>query len=255
MFLPITEIVWGGTAVIVFICGIRISQAYRRTQDEMLGDYAKFFFLMGFGFVGLTLADPIITDEFYMKLSIVIGLFVLFSGIAYLAKLATRLIYPKFTKSAFWLVMLGNFITILINVKYYLLSSTRSPFLDPKTGAFMVNVPVIVGLFIVIMALIAGVVPGILFIKKARQSQEPEIKTKGLLVGWGVALFGIGGVMCGLANFISPRVSPGVVTVSNLLIALAAFSLFCGVFYVVEKRVPTTISVKAISAVAPAIKW
>ncbi|MDO8601478.1 MAG: hypothetical protein Q7R46_02215 [bacterium] len=255
MIFSITEIVWAATTLLVFICAIRIYRLYRKTKDETLKNYNKFFIFSGFGFLGLTLADPIIADKFFMKLSVVAGLFFMYLGLSYLAKIAAQFAYPKFASKVFWTVIAGDVAAVLVNIKYYLFSPGRSPFLDPKTGAFIVDIPMLAAILIVVLSVAALIVPGVVFVRMANRSADQEVKTKGTLVSWGLIFFGFGGLMCGFANILSSRVSPAVMSASNLFIALAIMLLFAGVFYVVERRAPKTISVKTITAASSRIQW
>lgn len=248
--LTITEIVWGLDAVLFLVCGAKVYQAYRITKDKSVGDFSRFFILGGIGFIVLTTADPLISNVFYIKLFVTIGLFILFVGLAFLAKLATSLTYPKFASSAFWLVMFGNALTVFANLRYYLLAPTRTPFLDPETGIFVVNFPVIVALFIVLISLTTLLVPGAIFLRKAVKTENKSTRVKGLLLGSGLVFFAIGGVMCGLANKVLPT------QISHLFLALAFLPFLVGVFYVVERKVPEAIpAVRAVHVAAPKIQW
>jgi hypothetical protein len=107
-----------------------------------------------------------------------------------------------------------------------------------------------------LMSVAVLITPGIIFIRRALKLKNPEIRTKALLIGLGLGLFGMGGMACGVSNIVGPMTSVQVRLISDLFVAIAVFALFCGTFYVIEKRVPKTIpSVKAIPAAVPRIKW
>jgi len=250
MTVTISEIIWAIDALLAFICGVRIYQAYRNTQDKAVGDYAKFFTLFGFGFVGAVIADPIMPGEFNTKLTIVISLFVMFSGMAYLARMATALAYPKFEKQAFWTVMIGNILTVIANLKYYLFAPTRAPFLDPNTGMFVINFPVIVTILVVLIVVFAMFVPGIVFIRKALNIQDKAVRARGMLLGSGLILFAVGFMACGAAKTVMPM------QISHLFIASSYLPFLVVTFYAIRKKVPEAIpTVQAVTAVAPKIRW
>jgi len=250
MTLTITEILWGIDAILALVCGVRIYQGYKRTNDKMVGDYAKFFIFFGTGFVVATIADPIIEDLFFVKLLITISLAAIFLGMAYLAKLAVALIYPRLEWKVFWLAILANIATVFANVKYYLLSPYQSPFLDPKTGIFVVNFPVVVSFLLTLAIVGLMIVPGIIFIRKALRSEDKTVKTRGMLLGLGIILFAVGAMACGAGKTVLPM------QISHLFIAGGYLPFLVGLFYVVEKKIPEAIpTVEVFSAAAPKIKW
>jgi len=250
MTITITEILWGIDAILALVCGVRIYQSYRKTLDKTVGNYAKFFIFFGLGFIGATIADPLIPGEFNIKLMITLSLLVLFIGLAHLARMATALAYPRFEKYAFLSVIAANILTVIANVKYYLLAPTRAPFLDPKTGVFVVNFPVIVTILVVITVLATMFIPGIIFIRKARRIEDKAVRTRGMLLGSGLILFAVGFMACGAGRAVLPM------QISHLFIASAYLPFLVTTFYIIEKKVPEAIpSVKAVPAAAPKIPW
>jgi len=263
MTLTIIDIIWVIDAILAFICGVRIFQAWQKTKDKLLGDFTKFFILSGIGYLILSGASSLVKDIFWAKLVITAGIFVLFMGLAYFAKLAVRLVWAKFGNSTFWLIIFGNILTLIANIKYYLLvptfpfldpktglAPTRTQFFDPQTGIFTINFPVIASVFIIIISLIALLIPGVIFIKKAIKVTDKDIRVRAMLLGCGLLFFGIGGILCGFAGRVLPMY------LSHLFLVLGFLPFLVGVFYVIEKKVPKAISsVEAVPATAPKIQW
>jgi len=262
MNLAIIDVIWGIDAVLALICGIRVFQAWQRTKDKLLGDFTKFFILGGTGYLVLSGASSFIKDIFEVKLAITLGVFVMFMGLAYFAKLVMRLTWGKLERYALWSVIFGNVLTLIANVRYYLLTPTQPPFLDPKTGLaptrteffdpqtgiFTINFPVIASAFIIIISLIALLVPGTIFIKKAIKVTDKDIRVRAMLLGCGLLFFGIGGILCGFAGRVFPMYF------SHLFLVLGFLPFLAGVFYVIEKEIPRAIP-PAKSIPAPPIKW
>lgn len=260
--LTIIDVIWGIDAILAFICSVRVCQAWQRTKDKLLGDFTKFFILGGIGYLVLSGASSLIQDIFWVKLSITLGVFVMFLGLAYFAKLAVRLVLAKFENFTFLLVIFGNVLTLIANVKYYLLVSPYLPFLDPKTGLaptrtqffdpqtgiFTINFPVIASIFIIIISSIALLVPGIIFIKKAIKVTDKDIRVRAMLLGCGLLFFGIGGILCGFAGRVLPMY------LSHLFLVLGFLPFLAGVFYVIEKKIPEAIPPSK-PIPAPSIKW
>jgi len=262
MTLTIVDVIWGIDAILAFVCGIRIFQAWQRTKDKLLGDFTIFFILGGLGYLALSGASSFIKDLFLVKLVITLGVFVMFLGLAYFAKLTMRLVWVKFENSTFWLIIFGNILTLIANIKYYLLVPTYLPLLDPKTGLaptrtlffdpatgiFTINFPVIASAFIVIISLVTLLIPGIVFIKKATKVTEKDTRVRAMLLGCGLLFFGIGGILCGFAGRVLPMY------LSHLFLVLGFLPFLAGVFYVIEKKIPGVIlPAKPVSA--PPIKW
>jgi len=250
MILTITEILWGIDAILALVCGARIYQGYKRTNDKMVGDFAKFFIFFGVGFVAATVADPVIENIFFIKLLITIALIAIFLGMAYLAKLTVALTYPRLEWKVFWLAILANVATVAANVKYYLLSPYHSPFLDSETGIFVVNFPVVVSFLLTLAIVGLMIVPGIIFIRKAIRVEDGTVKTRGTLLGLGIILFAVGAMACGAGKAVLPM------QISHLFIAVGYLPFLAGLFYVVEKKLPKAIpSIQSAPAITPPIKW
>lgn len=262
MSLTIIDFIWGIDAILALICGIRVFQAWQGTKDKLLGDFTKFFILGGIGYLVLSGASSFIKDIFLVKLAITLGVFVMFVGLAYFAKLTMRLVWAKFENSTFWLIIFGDILILISNVKYYLLvlaqfplldpksglAPTRTQFFDPQTGIFTINFPAITSIFIIIISFVTLLIPGIIFIKKAIQVTDKDIRVRAMLLGCGLLFFGIGGILCGFAGRILPMY------LSHLFLVLGFLPFLAGVFYVIEKKIPGVIlPIKSISA--PLIKW
>jgi hypothetical protein len=262
MTLTIIDFIWGIDAILALICGIRVFQVWQRTKDKLLGDFTKFFILGGVGYLVLSGASSFIKNIFELKLAITLGVFVMFVGLAYFAKLVVRLVWAKFESSTFWLIIFGDILTLIANIKYYLLvptyfplldpktglAPTRTQFLDPQTGIFTINFPVVASAFIIIISLITLLVPGTIFIKKAVKVGDKNIRARAMLLGCGLLFFGIGGMLCGFASRALPMY------LSHLFLVLGFLPFLAGVFYVIEKKIPGVIPpVK--STPVPSIKW
>jgi hypothetical protein len=232
----ITSLIVGTEAILFLVCGVRIYQAFRKTKDKSVGYFAKFFIIAGVGFIIMASADKITKEIFIVKLSIVIGLFLLLTGMAYFTKLTVNLVKPRFENSAFWGIIAGNIITVLAMVKFYLFAQTREPFFDQKAKVLVINFPSIVTLLFFLLIIMTMVVPGIVFLIKAFRSQDRKVKARGLIIGLGLFFFAVGSLSCTMSREVFSM------QISQVFLMLAFLPFLLGVFYVTEKKIPDIIS-------------
>jgi hypothetical protein len=228
----ITSLVIGLDAILFLICGVRIYQAFLKGRDKSVGYFAKFFVLAGIGFIIMATADKITLQLFAVKCLIIIGLFLLLTGMAYFTKLTISLVKPRLENAAFWAIMIGNILTASAMIRFYLFASTRKPFFDQQTGALILNFPSIVTLLFFIMIFATMIVPGIIFVAKTFSSRDKKTKIKGILISSGLIFFGIGSLFCTMSRQVFSM------QISHIFLVLAFLPFLVGVFYVTEKKIP-----------------
>jgi len=239
--MSITALIWGLAAITVFYCGTRVYQAYQKTKNRSVGDFAKYLLIGGAGVI-IPVASFFIGGLPWLSVGFVIGVFVKIIGVAYLVRLILGFIYPKFEKIVFFALLFINFSILGVNLKYI---ANPYPGLNPETGAFPISLPVTTGLLVLIIMLPAFVLPAIIFIRKALKSTDRIVRLRGLLIGLAILFFVVSVSTCGIVTRVVP------LFFNNLFVALAALLIFIGITRLNQIEKPEAILPPTVSTIPP----
>jgi len=247
--MSITALIWGLAAITVFYCGTRVYQAYQKTKNRSVGDFGKYLLFGGAGVI-IPVASFFIGGAPWLSVGFVIGVFVKIIGVAFLIRLVLSFVAPKFEKIVFYFVIVANFLILGVNVKYM---TVAYPGFNPLTGAFPINLPVGLGLLVLVILLPAFIIPAVVFIKKALGSVDKVVRLRGFLIGLAILFFLVSVSTCGIATRVIP------LFFNNLLVALAALFIFIGITRVNQIEKPEAMLPPSVSPTPPytpiSIKW
>ena len=247
--MSITALIWGLSAITVFYCGIRVYRAYQKTKNRSVGDFAKYLLIGGAGVI-IPVASFFIGGPSWLSVGFVMGVFTKIIGVAFLIRLILNFIAPKFEKIVFYFVIVANFLILGVNIKYM---TVAYPGFNTLTGVFPINLPVGLGLLVLVILLPAFIIPAIVFIKKALGSVDKVVRLRGLLIGLAMLFFLVSISTCGIVTRVVP------LFFNNLLVSLATLLIFIGITRVNNIEKPEAMLPPSFSPTPPytpiQIKW
>ena len=240
------QITWGASSILILVCAIRIYQSYLKSKDKILRNFFNFFALFGIASF-LFFVARIIENLFSIKLAYITGLLLMFSALAYLARVSFSLIYPKLTNFVFWLTMFGNGLSFSSNLFYYLPSPGRATpmTLARETQNLVLAIWSYGALFILISCFGLVLISGILASIKSFRSKERGVRIKGFLFASALILFGGGGAFRGMVE--TGAIIP---SLPNFIISLGFLFFLAATLYVIEKKLPASKPIPTLP-----IKW
>lgn len=237
----ITAIIWGLAAITVFYCGIKVYRSYQNTKNRSVGDFGKYLLIGGAGVI-IPVASFFTGGLLWLSMGFVIGVFVKIIGVAFLIRLILSFIAPKFEKVVFYFMNIANFLILGVNVKYM---TVPYPGFNPLTGDFPLNLPVGLGLLVLVIFIPAFIIPAVIFLKKAFSSADKVVRFRGFLIGLALLFFLLSVSTCGIVTRIIP------LFFNNLLVALAALFIFIAITRLNQIEKPEAMLPPTVSTVPP----
>jgi len=232
MLLPLTGIVHLVTAVMLFVCYLKLNALYNNTQmkDETLKNLLHFIlyidifqFLMAIGHFPVLINNM---DLFYYTFNFgyIVGHFFLYLAEAYIILVPFYLYfsennYKKFGVNYYRFLMIFGIIITAINIMY-----PANPVFDKGSGVTVFNVPPIVAGLIPVITLISVGFSGVLFLAKSAKLQG-KAKVKAMILGIGMVLIVVGGPLHELAKNIFEYF------MADIIVVVAFLVIMIGIYY------------------------